>query len=106
MKESWNYITMNNINWNTSDLKWQLEILHKYYPIGMEVEFWENTDEPNIDIDIDRSKKYIITEYKTRGHFTLNVYEPITKQWWEIHPGFFRPTKRYLRLHKLNRIIN
>ena len=100
----WNYETMNNIHWNTSELKWQLEILHKYYPIGMEVEFY-NDIEPTLDIDINTSHKFMITEYKTRSHFTLNVYDPITKQWYEIHAGFFKPTKRYLRDKKLERIV-
>jgi len=103
---------MNNIHWNTSELKWQLEILHKYYPIGMEVEFWDENGLIYLDInggliylDINRSHKFIITEYKTRSHFTLNVYDPITKQWYEIHAGFFKPTKRYLRDKKLERIV-
>ncbi|NPV12797.1 MAG: hypothetical protein HPY57_13510 [Ignavibacteria bacterium] len=102
-KESWNYITMNNINWNISDLNWQIKILRKYYPIGMEVELWEN---PNLNnIDINRSHKFIIIEYKKRSHYTLNVYDPIDTCCLEMHPGFFRPTKRYLRDKKLERIL-
>lgn len=111
MQECWNYITMNNINWNTSDMDWQLKILKKYYPIGMQVEFWENAGDPLVDplirtIDMNRSHKYIIVEYIKIVHYVLNVYDPITCEWFKIHPGFFRPTNKYLRVKKLIRVLH
>lgn len=119
----WNYSDVSNNDggwWNDRPLDQQLEILKKYYPIGMVLHHIQpNSSDP-------ASKKYYkqynctITGYRQLGDrmatganwYILEitnddnlVIECRRSKHEAIHPGFFTPNIGYIREYKLLEIL-
>ena len=102
---SWNYNTVSGDFWNNTDRKWQEQMLTQYYPIGMQVDIIQDSYLIYHD-DIDKGSTWTIIYYVYQGHYILNVKCNSTSSVKNMHPGFFKPTNKWLRKSKLERILN
>ena len=94
----WDYENINSDNWNDESLEWQHDKLIKYYPIGMEIEFINKTDE--------KTHPYSNSKHITNHICKKTIWNVESEGDISMHPGYFRPTIKWLRTTKLERILN
>jgi hypothetical protein len=109
--KNWNYQYSEEISkrFNSTPVDFQLEILKKWYPVGM------------ICLKYDRFfKKYDKTIYEIVGYDTigagtihqlklkkyLNVFDKTYTESVTIHPTFFKPTDEWIKQMNRDNILN